>query len=162
MEFIDGRPPESEGDWRRVADYLHRLHDATAHWPQRPGWSSSVDLLTRDTGTSVDLTALPDDGVARCRAAWAPFADAAQVVVHGDPNADNIRIHDNGRIALIDWDESRVDVPVLDLVLPFNAAGLARDELRRAKRACSAWEAAVCWEVEPDYARRRLEELVAP
>ncbi len=26
------------------------------------------------------------------------------------------------RVALIDWDESRVDVPDLDLVLPYNAA----------------------------------------
>jgi hypothetical protein len=28
------------------------------------------------------------------------------------------------RVALIDWDEAHVDVPDLDLVLPYNAADL--------------------------------------
>lgn len=33
-----GRTPETEADWRRVADTLRRL---TQGWPQRPGWRSS-------------------------------------------------------------------------------------------------------------------------
>ena len=45
-------------------------------------------------------------------------------VVHGNPNnPGNGRMTAN-RVALIDWDESHVDVPDLDLVLPHNAAGL--------------------------------------
>jgi hypothetical protein len=40
------------------------------------------------------------------------------------------------RVALIDWDESHVDVPDLDLVLPDNAAGLDI-----AAQASAAWEA---------------------
>jgi hypothetical protein len=38
------------------------------------------------------------------------------------------------RVALIDWDESHVDVPDLDLILPHNAAGLGDDayDIRRA------------------------------
>jgi hypothetical protein len=47
------------------------------------------------------------------------------------------------RVALIDWDESYVDVPDLDLVLPFNAAGL--DD---GAQASAAWEAAVSWDDE--------------
>ena len=41
-------------------------------------------------------------------------------VIHGDPNPGNIRMTAD-RVALIDWDESHVDVPDLDLVLPHNA-----------------------------------------
>jgi hypothetical protein len=63
------------------------------------------------------------------------------------------------RVALIDWDESRVDVSDLDLALPFNAAGLAADAYDTACQASSAWEAAVCW--DDDYAKGRLAEVRA-
>ena len=54
-------------------------------------------------------------------------------VVHGNPNnPGNVRMTAN-RVALIDWDEARVDVPDLDLVLPHNAAGL--DDGARHRRA---------------------------
>jgi aminoglycoside phosphotransferase (APT) family kinase protein len=68
-------------------------------------------------------------------------------VVHGDPNKRNIRMTAN-RVALIDWDESHVDVPDLDLALPHNAAGLDRDAFDIAAQASAAWEAAVCWDDE--------------
>jgi hypothetical protein len=38
MTYVEGGPPETEADWRRVADMLRRLHRLTAGWPQRPGW----------------------------------------------------------------------------------------------------------------------------
>lgn len=63
------------------------------------------------------------------------------------------------RVALIDWDESHVDVPDLDLVLPHNAAGLEGDSYDIAAQAAAAWEAAVCWEDE--YATKRLAEVRA-
>ena len=44
------------------------------------------------------------------------------------------------RVALIDWDESHVDVPDLDLVLPLNAAGLDGSALDMAAQASAAWE----------------------
>jgi hypothetical protein len=50
------------------------------------------------------------------------------------------------RVALIDWDESHVDVPDLDLALPHNAAGLDEDTYDIAAQARAAWEAAVCWD----------------
>ena len=45
MPYIEGQPPETEADWRRVADALRQLHRSTQNWPQRPGWRSSTDLL---------------------------------------------------------------------------------------------------------------------
>ena len=55
MTFMEGTPPETEDDWRRVADTLRRLHGLTRGWPQRPGWRSSADLLHTETGTKIDL-----------------------------------------------------------------------------------------------------------
>lgn len=124
MTFIEGKPAETDADWRRVADALRRLHQLTRDWPQRPGWRSSTDLLHEQHGTRVDLTAMPAEGVARCRAAWARLSGRQTCVVHGNPaNPHNIRVTAE-RIALLDWDESHVDVADLDLVLPGNAGGL--------------------------------------
>ena len=145
MTYVEGRPPETEADWRRVADTLRQLHELTHGWPQRPGWRSSTDLLHAQTGTRIDLGAMPAEGVARCRAAWARLTGRERCVVHGDPNAGNIRMTTD-RVALIDWDESHVDVPDLDLVLPHNAAGLDDDTHDVAAQAAAAWEAAVCWD----------------
>ena len=61
------------------------------------------------------------------------------------------------RVALIDWDETHVDVPDLDMVLPYNAAGFDAESLDIAEQASAAWEAAVCWDDE--YAIRRLAEV---
>ena len=71
MTYVEGGPPESQADWRRVADTLRQLHRLTQGWPQRPGWRSSTDLLYAETGTRINLRAMPPEGVARCRAAWA-------------------------------------------------------------------------------------------
>jgi hypothetical protein len=67
------------------------------------------------------------------------------------------------RVALIDWDESHVDVPDLDLALPHNAAGLDHDAYDIAAQASAAWAAAVCWDptgTDP-FAERRLAEVRA-
>ena len=37
MTYVQGGPPETEADWRRVADTLRQLHRLTPGWPQRPG-----------------------------------------------------------------------------------------------------------------------------
>jgi aminoglycoside phosphotransferase (APT) family kinase protein len=80
-------------------------------------------------------------------------------VVHGNPNnPGNVRVTAN-RVALIDWDESHLDVPDLDLVLPHNAAGLDDGAHDIAAQASAAWEAAVCWDDE--YAVNRLAEVRA-
>ena len=157
MTYVEGGPPETEADWRRVADTLHRLHGLTEGWPQRPGWRSSIDLLHVDTGTRIDLGAMPAEGVARCRAASARLVGRQTCVVHGNPeSAGNVRVTGD-RVALIDWDESHVDVPDLDLVLPYNAAGLDDDTHDIAAQAWAAWAAAVCW--DDDYSVARLAEV---
>lgn len=159
MTWVEGRPPSTEGDWRGVADTLRELHRLTEGWPQRPGWRSSSDLLTADTGTKVDLRAMPPEGVARCRAAWARLAGRPTCVVHGDLNPGNVRITQD-RVALIDWDEAHVDVPDFDLALPHNAARLDERAYDVAAQASAAWEAAVCW--GDDYSVRRLAEVWEP
>ena len=155
-QFVEGGPPESADDWSRVVDTLRELHRLTTDWPQRPGWRSSTDLLHVDTGTKIDLNAMPAEGVARCRAAWARLVGRATCVVHGDPNPGNIRMTAD-RVALIDWDESRVDIPELDFALPGNPAGLDDDSYDVAFQASAAWEAAVCW--DDDYSKMRLAQV---
>ncbi|XVV17509.1 phosphotransferase enzyme family protein [Actinoplanes sp. CA-131856] len=154
--YLEGGPPASQDDWRRVAATLREVHRLTKGWPQRPGWRSSTDLLQADSGTKVDLRAMPAEGVARCRAAWARLAGRETSVVHGDPNPGNIRMTAS-HVGLIDWDESHIDVPDLDLVLPGNAASLDEETLDIAAQASAAWEAAVCW--DDDFSVKRLAEV---
>ena len=159
MTYVEGGPPETEADWCRVADTLRQLHRLTQGWPQRPGWRSSTDLLHAETGTRINLGAMPPDGVARCRAAWARLIGRQTCVVHGDPdNAGNVRMTAD-RVALIDWYETHVDVPDLDPVLPHNGAGLDDAARDIAAQARAAWDAAVCWDDE--YAVMRLAAVRA-
>lgn len=158
MRYLEGGPPETADDWRRVAATLRELHRLTKDWPQRPGWRSSTDLLQADRGTRIDLTAMPPEAVVRCRAAWARLAGRRQCVVHGDANPRNILMTAD-RVALVDWDESHVDVPALDLVLPHNAADLDPNARDMAAQASAAWEAAICWKDE--FAIKRLAEVRA-
>ena len=37
LTHMEGGPPETEADWRRVANTRRRLHRLTQGWPQRPG-----------------------------------------------------------------------------------------------------------------------------
>ena len=160
IEYMEGGPPETVADWRRVADTLRQLHRLTEGWPQRPGWRSSIDLLHAETGTRIDLTAMPPEAVVRCRAAWARLAERPTCVVHGNPNSPaNVRMTAD-RVALIDWDETHVDVPDLDLgSLPHNAAGLQGAARDIAAQASAAWEAAICW--DDAYSIKRLAEVRA-
>lgn len=157
---LAGRHPETAADWTLVAGELRRLHRLTAGWPQRPGFASSLDLLDRDRGGDVRLDLLPAAGAAACRAAWRPLQGQPLTVVHGDPGAGNFLL-DGETAGIVDWDESRVDVPLLDLAwLPRDVAveaPLPRDLL---ETAALAWETATCWVAEPAYARRRLAELL--
>src|ERR1044072_9702281 len=87
MTYMEGGPPGTEADWRRVADTVRRLHRQTQGWPQRPGWRSSTDLLHAETGTKIDLGEMPPEGVARCRAAWARRAGRRGRGGPGHPNS---------------------------------------------------------------------------
>lgn len=154
--WLDGEPPEAD-DWQAVAATLRRVHHLTAGWPQRPGFASTLELLTADRGGDVDLSVMPADAVVACRRAWAGLADVPQAVVHGDPGPANIRVTSAGA-GLLDWDEARVDCSDLDLAeLP--GTDLPRARLARARIAVTAWEAANGWLIEPSYARRQLALL---
>ena len=62
-------------------------------------------------------------------------------------------------MGLLDWDEARVDHPWLDLA-DIRLKVLAPTQIKVAKRAAHAWEAAPGWILEPDYALRRLQHLM--
>ena len=159
MKFMPGGPPQDAADWRRVAETCRELHRLTQGWPQRPGWRSSTDLLVAETGTRIDLGKMPAEAVVRCRAAWARLAGRETCAVHGNPNSPhNVRMTGD-TVALIDWDEAHVDVPDLDLVLPYNGAGLEGEARDIAEQASAAWEAAVCW--KDDYAVSQLAKVRA-
>jgi Phosphotransferase enzyme family len=92
MTYVEGGPPETQADWRRVADTLRQLHRLTRGWPQRPGWRSSTDLLHAETGTKVDLGAMPPEGVVRCRAAWAQLTGRTTCI-----DRAHLTLHDRAR-----------------------------------------------------------------
>jgi Ser/Thr protein kinase RdoA (MazF antagonist) len=156
--WIDGIEPVTPDDWRLVARELRRLHDACRTWPQRPGCVAVSELARNDRSVDADLSVLPDDVAADVLAVFATVAAWPRSVVHGDPGAANIRITADGRVGLLDWDESRVDVVLHDLS-ELGAQVLDDDEQRVAQRLSHAWETANAWTVEPRYARRRLAQL---
>jgi aminoglycoside phosphotransferase (APT) family kinase protein len=159
--FIDGRPPGDRDDWRRVVAVLTAVHEMTTGWPQRPGFASSRQLLIADRGGDVRLDAMPIEAVDAVRAAWRPIVTGTECVNHGDVGGGNILVTEAG-IALLDWDESRVDVPWFDFAfLPPDVEADAPVDAETLSSAGVAWEAATCWMAEPDYAAKRLAELQA-
>lgn len=160
QRFIDGAAPRDRRDWARVVTALEVLHEATAEWPQRPGFASAEELLHRSSGGDVRLDAMPPDAVELIRSSWrAVLIDERQCAIHGDLGGGNVLVTERS-VALIDWDEARVDSPAFDFAhLPPDVPvpiGVDRDRLIAAG---VAWEAATCWIAEPEYAARRLAEL---
>jgi Ser/Thr protein kinase RdoA (MazF antagonist) len=156
--WVDGWRPQTDADWTRVADALRRMHELTRDWTQRPTFASTSDLLTREVGGDVDLSRMPLEAVSLCRAAWAAIAGSPVSAIHGDPRG-NVFMTSDG-VMFIDWDETRLDASVLDLAdLPGDHIPMS--ESRAVRRAASAWEAAVSWDWERDYAQRRLAELTS-
>jgi Ser/Thr protein kinase RdoA (MazF antagonist) len=142
----------------QVKPLVGKFHALTRGWPQRPGFASSLELLQVDRGGDVDLSQMPEELVAACRAAWRELEGERASVVHGDLNPSNLLVTTSGRFALLDWDETRVDVSVLD------EAGLSGGEKvaqPHAQRALLAWEVAASWLIEPEYARRLASELLS-
>jgi Ser/Thr protein kinase RdoA (MazF antagonist) len=59
MTYVEGEPPETEADWRRVAGMLRQLHRLTQGWPQRPGWRSGrTDRLDESHVDAADFDLL--------------------------------------------------------------------------------------------------------
>ncbi len=158
QRWIDGIPPREPNDWELVATELRRLHSRFAAHRQRPGCQTITELNRSSRSVDADMSTLPDDAATDVLAAFATMTRVATSVVHGDPGASNLRITDDGRVGLLDWDESRVDVVHLDLA-NLGIQVLREDEHQRALRCAGAWEVANAWTAEPSYARQRLAHL---
>ncbi len=152
--FVEGEIVPRDG-LAEVADLMTDFHAQTLGWSQRPGFLSATALLSQDRGGDVDLSQMPADVVALCRSAWRSEADSVTCVVHGDLAPGNVLRCADGRFALLDWDECRVDLPLFD-----TAPHLPKSEAET--RAHLAWEVACSWRREPSYARglaKRLRHL---
>lgn len=159
QRFLSGHPPTSTSEWRRVIEVLNSVHELTRSWTQRPGFATSRDLLGQDDGGDIDLTILPPEAAAAIRASWRPVHEGGECVVHGDVSRGNVLV-DGDAVALLDWDEARVDVPWFDFAdVPLEVKLPAPCSRAALVTAGIAWEAATCWKLEPEYAAQRLAEL---
>lgn len=160
MSYVEGAAPETEADARRIGEYLQTLHEITAGWTnQRPGWRSLPELATSDTSGPVDLSLIPDEVAGLCRRVFGRLPDRTRSVIHGDPNPSNVRIR-GGEVILLDWDEARLDVPLLDLAAHGPAvADIDPHDRYLAEQAIHAWEVCLFWATSPDYAKRRLAQI---
>jgi thiamine kinase-like enzyme len=105
---------------------------------------------------------MPPELVRACRRRWKGLEAETRSVVPGDLTLENILRTPDGHLALIDWDESRVDAPLLDIAgLLDSNPGYPEGKWLCAKNALDAWEVAECWTREPEYARRRAEMMLA-
>ena len=158
--WIDGRQPCTTKDWELVARELQRLHERFAGWRQRPGCCVVTELDVTGCSVDADLSEMPNDVVDEILAVFATFDDVPVTVIHGDPNPSNIRMRGAGGVAMLDWDESRVDLAYHDLS-ELEVRVLPDREHDRAACLSDAWEVANAWVHEPDYARKRLDSLRA-
>jgi len=158
QRWLDGRPPASPQDWLLVAEVLGRIHELTRGYTQRPGCVIVTELARAGVSLDADLAALPDQVAFEICSVFASFHDAPVSVVHGDPGVSNIRIDADGRVGLLDFDESRVDVSWHDLS-NLGVKVLSGPVHVHAQLLSHAWEAVNGWNLEHDYAQRRLTAL---
>ncbi len=162
--FIDGSTP-SPTSLQALEPLLAQFHRNSHDYPQRPTFASSIELLGQEAGGDVDLGKMPAELARACRDAWQIFANAPKSVVHGDLNASNILVTSSGQPALLDWDESRVDASIFDqLALAQQDSQPQHNHTQHShteseKRALLAWEIAVCWCTEHDYAQGLVGEF---
>jgi len=158
QRWIPGREPDSLHDWKQIARELQRLHALSIDYPQRPGCCSVGELVVYRRSGDADLDNMELQAVSLVLSVFEAFAACDTAVVHGDVGAPNLRITPEGRVGLLDWDESRVDVTAHDLS-PLGVQVLSDADHAAAQRLSNAWEAANSWVIEPEYARRRLTML---
>jgi Ser/Thr protein kinase RdoA (MazF antagonist) len=153
--FVPGEPfPAADMD--QLARPLNLFHAATAAIPQRPGFLAASDLVHHDRGGDIDLSLMPSHIASLCRAAWRQIEQHPVCVIHGDLTPANLLLTTDNRIALLDWDECRVDYAGFDT----HQLGLTNAE-PSIELAVIAWEVACSWHLEPDYAAKLAEKLRA-
>jgi Ser/Thr protein kinase RdoA (MazF antagonist) len=158
QDWIDGHEPSSDDEWGLVADELMHLHATCADVAQRPGCMAVTDLTATSRSVDADMSAAPIEVAEVILGIFNSYRHIPVSLIHGDPNASNIRITNDGRVALLDWDESRVDVVWHDLS-NLGIQVLSDVDHERAQRLSNAWETANAWVAEPEYAQRRYAAL---
>ena len=143
---ISVRPLESDADWARYEE-IHFDPD----W--KYGDEKSQREFLREEGHQ--LRSMVDAGLG---VRFVAELGVEVAVIHGDPHPGNLRLDGRGRVGLLDWDESRVDLVWHDLS-NLGVAVLDPEAHTRAEALSNAWEAANGWVVEPEYAARRLQAL---
>ncbi|NNF07447.1 MAG: phosphotransferase [Candidatus Eisenbacteria bacterium] len=146
--YYEGRPP-TPIELQSLRTPIGEIHELTRNFPQRPDFASAKTLRTEPRGGDVDLDRMPPRLVNRCREAWTALSHSPSAVVHGDLHPSNVLVGPDGQVALLDWDEARVDAEAFDLWSIKPQESLHPDQ----RRALLAWEIATCWTVEPEYAR---------
>ncbi|MFN4156093.1 MAG: phosphotransferase [Paracoccaceae bacterium] len=141
-------------DMAALAPRVRAFHAACPALPQRPGFCTLPDLRTQTRSVDIDLTDLPAEILPQLRLAWATVADTPTQPIHGDLGPANVILTDDGP-CLIDWDESRIDLPALDLI----HSVAQPPEITRAHQAL---EIASCWQAEPGHARQLLTRFCLP
>lgn len=155
--FFEGEPAQPQ-HLAEMARLMGHFHEVTANLPQRPGFGSSQQLLHQFKGGDVDLKMMPKALVDVCRHHWHAFADTPQAVIHGDINPSNVVVTAEGTLALIDWDEARYDLTCFD---EFAIRQQQGGNLSAAEAAAlAAWEVAVSWQLERDYAETVAARLL--
>lgn len=157
QRWIDGRQPSSVRDWQLVAATLRTVHAVAVG--QRPGAHAVTGLGRNGRSIDADLGLLPDEVATVVLGVFASVHDAPVSLIHGDPGPSNIRIDDDDRVWLLDWDESRVDVSWHDLS-NLGVRVLDDETHARAVALSHAWEAVNGWVAETAYARRRYDALL--
>lgn len=159
QRWMDGRPPTSAQDWNLVATELQRLHATCDDIKQRPGCLIVTELGPASRSVDTRMSDLPDEVSTLVLGIFESLADLPVSLIHGDPGSSNIRISNVGKVGLLDWDESRVDLTWHDLS-NLGVTVLDTEAHRRAVKLSHAWEAINAWTTEPDYARSRLSCLL--
>lgn len=149
--FIEGRA-FSQSELPTIQDKILRFHGLSGHINQRPSFLSASDLVEKQRGGDIDLKEMPASLVEMCRSAWTALRDGPKTIVHGDLNTGNLIRCDNGGVALIDWDECRLDSPIFDL-------GQIAEVSSLEKMAILAWEAACSWKLEPRHAETVAKKM---
>jgi hypothetical protein len=152
-DYVPGRAV-SEADLPRLRAQVAKLHSLSQSLPQRPGFSSARNLIGAGRGGDIDLSEMPSDLVAACRAAWDALPPGPLCAVHADLNPSNLAVSASGAFILYDWDEARLDLALFDRL----ALGMTDDPV--AKRAGLAYEIANCWQREPQRARDLAKDFM--